>query len=213
MKLRLVIAGVMALLVAATAQATTLKLASDIDLLVLDGRKISGSLLKGAEGLELEQGQHQLLFRVEKSLNKDAQKSTSWSSSPLIVTFTTQASAITITLPPLMTVAQGKAFDKHPEFQLLNEHGAVIESQQDRLLTHAGTNYEQVMVIYNLKGNVASVPRFAQPHTSGTPSGTDGQDYASGNLPGGRILQLWYQQVDSATRQRFVMLMRALRTS
>lgn len=213
MKLRLVIAGVMALLVAATAHATTLKLASDIDLLVLDGRKISGSLLKGAEGLELEQGEHQLLFRVEKSLNKDAQKSTSWSSSPLIVTFTTRARAITITLPPLTTVAQGKAFDKHPEFQLLNEHGAVIESQQDRLLTKPGTNYEQVMVIYNLKGNVASVPRFAQLHTSGTSSGSERQDFANGNLPGSRILQLWYQQVDSATRQRFVMLMRALRTS
>lgn len=213
MKLRLVITGVTALLVAATAHATTLKLASDIDLLVLDGRKMSGSLLKGAEGLELEQGQHQVLFRVEKNLSKEAQKSSAWSSVPLIVTFTSQAKAITITLPPLTTVAQGKAFDKHPEFQLLNEHGAVIESQQDRLLTKSGTNYEQVMVIYNLKGNVASVPRFAQPHTSGTPYATDGQDFASGNLPGSRILQLWYQQVDSATRQRFVMLMRALRTS
>lgn len=213
MKLRLVITGVTVLLVAATAHATTLKLASDIDLLVLDGRKISGSLLKGAEGLELEQGQHQVLFRVEKSLNKDAQKSTVWSSTPLIATFTTTARAITITLPPLTTIAQGRAFDRHPEFQLLNEHGAVIESQQDRLLTKSGTNYEQVMVNYNLKGNVASVPRFARQHTSGTPSDTDGQDFASGNLPGGRILQLWYQQVDSATRQRFVMLMRALRTS
>ena len=213
MKLRLVITGVMALLVAATAHATTLKLASDIDLLVLDGRKISGSLLKGAEGLELEQGQHQVLFRVEKNLNKDAHKTITWNSSPLIVTFTTQAKAITITLPPLITVAQGKAFDKLPEFQLLDEHGAVIESQQDRLLTKSGSNYEQVMVIYNLKGNVASVPRFAQPHTSGSPSGTDGQDFAIGNHPGSRVLQLWYQQVDSATRQRFIMLMRALRTS
>ncbi|WP_338567588.1 DUF2057 family protein [Erwinia sp. E_sp_B01_3] len=70
MKLRLVMTGVLALLVAANVSATTLKLAPDIDLLVLDGRKISGSLLKGAEGLELEQGQHQVLFRVEKSLKK-----------------------------------------------------------------------------------------------------------------------------------------------
>lgn len=213
MKLRLVITGITALLMAATAHATTLKLASDIDLLVLDGRKISGSLLKGADGLELEQGQHQVLFRVEKSLKKDAQMATPWTSSPLIVTFTTQAKAITITLPPLTTVAQGKAFEKHPEFQLLNEHGAVIESQQDRLMSKSETNYEQVMVMYNLKGHVASVPRFAQPQTSGSLSGHDVQDFANGNHPGNRVLQLWYQQVDSATRQRFVMLMRALRTS
>lgn len=213
MKLRLVITGVLALLVATTVPATTLKLAPDIDLLVLDGRKISGSLLKGAEGLELEQGQHQVLFRVEKSLKKDAQMATPWMSVPLIVTFTTQAKSVTITLPPLATTAQGKSFDKHPEFQLLNEHGAVIESQQDRLLAKVGSNYEQAMMMYNLKGNVASVPRFAQAQTTSTSIGNESQDFASGNHAGSRILQLWYQQVDSATRQRFVMLMRALRTS
>ncbi|CAX59079.1 DUF2057 family protein [Erwinia billingiae] len=213
MKLRLVITGVLALLVATTVHATTLKLAPDIDLLVLDGRKISGSLLKGAEGLELEQGQHQVLFRVEKSLKKDAQMATPWVSTPLIVTFTSQAKSVTITLPPLTTTAQGKMFDKHPTFQLLNEHGAVVESQQDHLLVKADNNYEQAMVVYNLKGNVASVPRFAQGQTSTTPISNDSQDFANGNHAGSRVLQLWYQQVDSATRQRFVMLMRALRTS
>lgn len=213
MMLRSVIAGALALLVATSVDATTLKLASDIDLLVLDGRKISGSLLKGAEGLELEQGQHQVLFRVEKNLKKDAQMAAPWVSTPLIVTFTTQAKSVTITLPPLLTVRQGKAFDKHPEFQLLDEHGAVVESQQDHLMARADTNYEQVMVLYNLKGNVASVPRFAQPQTSYTPVSHGSQDVASGNHAGNRILQLWYHQVDSATRQRFVMLMRALRTS
>lgn len=213
MKLRLVITGVIALLIAANVSATTLKLAPDIDLLVLDGRKISGSLLKGAEGLELEQGQHQVLFRVEKSLKKDAQMATPWISVPLIVTFTTKAQSITITLPSLATTAQGKLFDKKPEFQLLDEHGAVIESQQDRLVVKPGTNFEQVMVMYNLKGNVASVPRFAQPQPSNSPVSKSSLDFASGNHAGNRVLQLWYQQVDSATRQRFVMLMRALRTS
>jgi uncharacterized protein YccT (UPF0319 family) len=69
------------------------------------------------------------------------------------------------------------------------------------------------MVVYNLKGNVASVPRFAQGQSSTTPISNDSQDFANGNHAGSRVLQLWYQQVDSATRQRFVMLMRALRTS
>lgn len=70
MKLHLVLSGLLALLVVASCQATTLKLAPEIDLLVLDGRKISGSLLRGAEGLELERGEHQLLFRVEKHCRK-----------------------------------------------------------------------------------------------------------------------------------------------
>lgn len=50
MKLHMAITGLLALLVAANLQATTLKLSADIDLLVLDGRKISGSLLKGQTG-------------------------------------------------------------------------------------------------------------------------------------------------------------------
>ncbi|WP_338567587.1 DUF2057 family protein [Erwinia sp. E_sp_B01_3] len=129
------------------------------------------------------------------------------------MTFTTKAQAITITLPPLSTAAQGKVFDKKPEFQLLDEHGAVIESQQDHLIVKPGTNFEQVMVIYNLKGNVASVPRFAQPQPSSSPVSSSSLDFANGNHAGNRVLQLWYQQVDSATRQRFVLLMRALRTS
>ncbi|WP_158784256.1 DUF2057 family protein [Pantoea sp. BAV 3049] len=218
MKLRLVITGLFTLLVAASAQATTLKLSPDIDLLVLDGRKISGSLLKGADGLELDRGQHQVLFRVEKNLKISPQMASSWVSTPLIVTFKAQAQSITITLPELTTAQQGKMFDKRPEFQLYDEHHQLIENQQDRLLTVSGENYEQAMVAYNMKSNVASVPRFAQPHTtSNLPADINALDYASdaanGSHSGSRVLQLWYQQVDSATRQRLVMLLRALRTS
>lgn len=45
--------------------ATSLRLSNDIDLLVLDGKKVSSSLLRGAESIELENGRHQLVFRVE----------------------------------------------------------------------------------------------------------------------------------------------------
>lgn len=46
--------------------ATTLRLSSDIDLLVLDGKKVSSSLLRGADSIELDNGPHQVVFRVEK---------------------------------------------------------------------------------------------------------------------------------------------------
>lgn len=213
MKLRLVITGLIALLVAATAQATTLKLAPDIDLLVLDGRKISGSLLKGAEGLELERGQHQLLFRVEKKLHKSGQAATAWASAPLIVTFRAEAKSITIQYPSFTTLHQGNAFNKKPHFQLVDEKGAEVESQQDRLVNTRSEDYEQAMAIYNLKGSIASVPRFAQPQTSRSPVNESAPNLASDRHPTGRILQLWYQQVDAATRQRFGTLMQALRIS
>lgn len=212
MNLRLVATGLLALWVAASAQATTLKLAPDIDLLVLDGKKISGSLLKGAEGLELEQGQHQVLFRVEKSLPRSHQKTENWISPPLIATFTARAKSITIALPELLTHQDTKRFDQHPDFQLVNEQGTVVESRRDRLASGSDSSYEQAMMSYNLKGNVASVPRFAHPQTSHSASNVEEAEFANDNTPGHRVLQLWYQQVDSATRQRFVMLMRALRT-
>ncbi|WP_380181514.1 DUF2057 family protein [Kalamiella sp. sgz302252] len=211
MKLGLLLTGLMTLWVAAAAQATTLKLASDIDLLVLDGHKISGSLLKGADGLELDRGQHQLLFRVEKNL-EHGRASTPWISPPLIVTFTARAKSIAITLPAIHTSAQARSFAQHPNFQLRDDQNNIVESQQDRLTVSTGENFEREMAAYNMQGRTASVPRFAQPHTTSTPADNDSLNFASGDFPGGRVLQLWYQQVDSATRQRLTLLMRALRT-
>ncbi|MGK6326476.1 DUF2057 family protein [Erwinia sp. DT-104] len=209
MKLGLLLTGLMAMWVAAAAHATTLKLAPEIDLLVLDGHKISGSLLKGADGLELEQGQHQLLFRVQKRLENS--HTSSWRSPPLIVTFTTNVKSIAIALPAIRTSAQARAFAHHPDFQLHDEHGKVVQSEQDTLTGTAGENYEREMAAYNMQGHSASVPRFAQPHTTGSPT-DDTLTFASSHYPAGRVLQLWYQQVDAATRQRFVLLMKAFRT-
>ncbi|MEW5287810.1 DUF2057 family protein [Erwinia papayae] len=218
MKLRLVITGLFTLLATVATQATTLKLAPDIDLLVLDGRKISGSLLKGADGLELERGQHQVLFRMEKNLKNSSQTLIPWISNPLIVTFNAQVRSISITLPALTTVQQGMAFNTHPEFHLYDEHHQLIESQQDHLMTAKDENFEQAMVAYNMQGNVASVPRFAQSHTAGSSSVGNraldfAQDTGSTVTSGSRVLQLWYDQVDSATRQRLAMLLRALRAT
>lgn len=210
MKLGPLLTGLIAMWCVAAAQATTLKLSPEITLLVLDGHKISGSLLKGADGLELERGQHQLLFRIEKTL--DNGRSSSWISPPLIVTFTASVKSIAITLPAIHTAMQARSFARHPDFQLHDEQGKVVESQQDRLTATASENFEREMAVYNMQGRTASVPRFAQPHTTGTPTTNDTLDFASGNYAGSRVLQLWYQQVDAATRQHLVLLMKALRT-
>ncbi|CAI6160633.1 hypothetical protein DJICPGNB_02610 [Escherichia coli] len=49
--------------------ATTLRLSTDVDLLVLDGKKVSSSLQRGADSIELDNGPHQLVFRVEKTIH------------------------------------------------------------------------------------------------------------------------------------------------
>lgn len=208
MKLYKVITGLVIMLIVSSAQATTLKLSADIDLLVLNGHKISGSLLKGADGLELERGEHQLLFRVEKSLQPLSHAPTQWVSAPQIVTFTTRSRTVTIRLPTITTLREARAFDKHPQFVLLNENGAEIASRRDSLNLPAQSNFEKAMLHYNLNGRIASVPRFAQQSTASL-----NQNVAMDRTPAERVLHLWYQQVDAATRQRFITLIKALHTS
>lgn len=57
MKIGLVVTALLSINTLATA--TTLKLSPDIDLLAVNGKKMTGSLLKGADSLELDCGQHQ----------------------------------------------------------------------------------------------------------------------------------------------------------
>lgn len=70
--------------------ATTLRLSTDVDLLVLDGKKVSSSLLRGADGIELDNGPHQLVFRVEKTIHLSNSEERLYISPPLVVSFNTQ---------------------------------------------------------------------------------------------------------------------------
>ncbi|RWR01984.1 hypothetical protein ED28_10135 [[Pantoea] beijingensis] len=212
MKLHLVLSGLLALLVAASCQATTLKLAPEIDLLVLDGRKISGSLLRGAEGLELERGEHQLLFRVEKTLHQPPHSVEKlYVSVPLIVTFDTQVKSVSIQLPPLNNLRDGKIFNKAPTFHLVDESNNVLATKRDRLMLAPDVDVEQAMVAYNRDQKVASVPRFAVPQSITHVQRFFPTDIASNASSAERLLQLWYHQVDTATRQRLILWMKALR--
>lgn len=208
MKLRLVLSGIIALLIAASCQATTLKLAPEIELLVLDGRKISGSLLKGAEGLELERGEHQFLFRIDKTTGSNRQ----YVSAPMIATFNAQTQSVTIRLPALQNHNDVKKFERTPDFQLVDEQGNEIASKRDRLLNGHDNDLEQAMITYNRTGKIASVPRFAQPHAAASVSAPAG-DLALNQTSAERLLNLWFHQVDTATRQRLLLWMKALRAS
>lgn len=212
MKLRMAITALLAMLVAANSLATTLKLSVDINLLVLDGHKISGSLLKGADGLELERGEHQLLFQVEKKVKNSAQATINWKSSPQIVTFTARSASVVISLPELKTLHQAKHFDSKPRFALMNEQGAEVDAMRDRLAAGTQNGFEQAMLIYNMSGKVASVPRFSKTLPMKAPAGNI-PDITSSLQPEHPVLRLWFLQVDTATRQRLIMVMNALHTS
>jgi uncharacterized protein len=208
MKLSLAVTSLLVLLVSASCHAITLKLDPEIDLLVLDGRKISGSLLKGADSLELERGQHQFLFRVEKPC-ADA---THFQSVPMIVTFNASANSVAIRLPSLGNRRERILFDNTLNFQLIDEHGNEIVSVRDHLPQGSDSDLEKAMVNYNRNAQAASVPRFAMQSAS-LPAAQMDLDFAwqdASDLPS---LQRWFQRFDAATRQRFISWMKTLRTS
>ncbi|BAN95888.1 hypothetical protein E05_11220 [Plautia stali symbiont] len=198
MKLSLAVTGLLLLLVSATCHAITLKLDPQIDLLVLDGRKISGSLLKGADSLELERGQHQFLFRVDKPC-ADA---THFRSELMIVTFTADAHSVAIRLPALNNRRERSLFDKSLNFQLIDERGNEIASIRDRLPGESSGNVEQAMINYNRTAQAASVPDASL--------SLDVVWQDASNLP---ALQRWLQRFDAATRQRFISWVKTLRAS
>lgn len=79
-----------ALYLPVTVFATTLRLSNEVDLLVLDGKRVSGSLLRGADSIELENGPHQLVLRVEKNIRLSGNEERLYISPPLVISFDTQ---------------------------------------------------------------------------------------------------------------------------
>jgi hypothetical protein len=186
---------------------TTLRLSPEVDLLVLDGKKVSSSLLKGAESIELDNGPHQLVIRVEKNLNVTQRDRRPGFSPPLVVSFDSkEIDLVNIILP--------RKDDIHaqtpPYIKLLDGHAKPIPIRTDVLETipdPTGTDYEEETLRYNKAGKKASMPGFA------TLTAVDAHDVAaakpafppsqSETLTEQRLKYL-FSQADKSTRARFL---------
>lgn len=202
----------LATLVPATVAATTLHLAGDIDLLVLDGKKVSGSFLRGADSIELDNGPHQLVFRVEKNLVTASQDKALYISPPLIITFDTRnITQVNISLPRIETEKESQQFDATPRIQLLDGSAAPIPAKLDVLAVNNGANgvdYEWDTERYNKAKNKASAPEFVtlMADDSALLSNTSELDrpVAHSQTLTEQRLKHWYLQADNDTRTRFL---------
>jgi uncharacterized protein YccT (UPF0319 family) len=126
---------------------------------------VSSSLLRGADSIELDNGPHQLVFRVEKSIGLANHEQRLYISPPLIISFNTrQISQVNITLPRLETEKESAAFDASPRIELLDGDAMPIPVKLDILaLTTSpkGPDYEAATQVYNKAGKRASLPQFA----------------------------------------------------
>lgn len=192
--------------------ATTLRLSSDVDLLVLDGKKVSSSLLRGAESIELENGVHQVVFRVEKNVDAGNHDSRLFISVPLVATFDTQrVSQVNFNFPAIETQKAADLFNATPHLALLDGNATPIPVKLDILeisTNPKGIDYEREVEQYNKAGKYASLSRFAtmMADDSTLLSGVSELDIPpthSQTLTEQR-LKFWYQQADPQTRDRFM---------
>lgn len=192
--------------------ATTLRLSTDIDLLVLDGKKVSSSLLRGADSIELDNGPHQVVFRVEKTIRLADNEQQVYISPPLVASFNTQLiSQVNFRLPRLETEKESLAFDASPRIELVDGDSMPIPVKLDILaLTKRpkGTDYEADTETYNRASRRASLPQFAtmMADDSTLLSGVSELDVLppqSQTLTEQR-LNFWFQNADPDTRARFL---------
>lgn len=212
MKFGLVVAALIS--ISMPAAATTLKLSPDIDLLVVDGKKMTGSLLKGADSLELDGGQHQLLFKVTKTLHS-GQHAQTYVSLPLIATFNTQKiSQVAIEIPRIENDSDAQRFDKTLNYLVVDKGGNALPFKQDVLHPDSVTfnaDLEKVMTDYNRQNRPASVPTFVQTNAGNAPVSPQANSPLNaptvtlkGENVSEQMLQYWFQQADKETQKRFL---------
>ena len=205
-----IVTALIALCLPVTVFATSLRLSNDIDLLVLDG-KVSSSLLRGAESIELENGRHQLVFRVENHSPVQPRR-TSVYFAPLVISFDTQlVSQVNFHLPRLSNERDATHFDDAPRVELLDGDSMPIPVKLDILSitsTAKIVDYEMETERYNKAAKHASLPQFAtmMADDSSLLSGVSELDRVppqSQTLTEQR-LKYWFQQADAQTRSNFL---------
>ena len=205
-------AAMLAALLPITAAATTLHLSGDIDRLVLDGKRVSGSFLRGADSIELDNGPHQVVFRVEKNLVTASRDRRLYVSPPLVMTFDTRnITQVNFSLPRIETEKESDQFDASPRVQLLDGTAAPIPARLDVLAVDRNAktiDYEWETERYNKTNNKASAPEFITMMADDSallsgPSELDRPVAHSQTLTEQR-LKHWYLEADNDTRTRFL---------
>ncbi|WP_191091546.1 DUF2057 family protein [Affinibrenneria salicis] len=222
MKHGFVAAGFLVAAISTPAVATTLKLSPEIELMIVDGRQLSGSLFKGADSLELDNGQHQILFKVVSPGDPQTTSARLYQSQPLITTFNTQnLTAVSIRLPALGSAQERRRFDKNPRWQLVDQQQQAVQASYDRLNIEPDaaekSNPAQLLAKYNASGKEASVAAFVNPrdpvHHSKLPDiwshqPDDPLPSQPADIPDAQnaesLLHYWFQQADRETQQRFL---------
>ncbi len=182
------------------------------NLLVLDGKKVSSSLLRGADSIELDNGPHQLVFRVEKTIHLSNSEERLYISPPLVVSFNTQLiNQVNFRLPRLENEREANHFDAAPRLELLDGDATPIPVKLDILAitsTAKTIDYEVEVERYNKSAKRASLPQFAtmMADDSTLLSGVSELDAIppQSQVLTEQRLKYWFKLADPQTRNTFL---------
>ncbi len=122
------------LFIALPASAISLQLPPSMELLIVDGTPVNSILLRGADSLELTQGQHQLVLTLSKKTYDSHDRLGSFRPLYLIVLFDTwNARRLRFQLPTLTTRDEIDHFISLPVLALVDEHDAPMNAAFSRL--------------------------------------------------------------------------------
>ncbi len=212
MKFGLVVVGIILSCISISTMATTLKLSPEIKVLAVDGKKVSNSLLKGSNGLEFANGEHQIVFKIEKVIKTGSRDEQLYTSQPLITKFhTSHAKIVNFSIPKLTNERESLNFEREPTINLQDEQGNNISSTTDVLKIDGLlilADLEKEIAKYNQENKTASLPILTlknqlptltqNKHVAQTTIVVKGENIAE------QMLQYWYQQADKETQQRFI---------
>ena len=198
--------------------AATLIVPPDVRLFVVDGVQNPPQIAFKEQTIPFVDGQHQILVKVEKTIDTGNHDQEIYKSKPIIINFTaTSSQTLTLTLPPLTNTIEAKRFEKNPVLMIKDQNNQSIPTQQD-ILPLKGliilANLEDELAKYNVSKGKAAIPAFSKQTAIGNNSTsipvtttaitTHTAVTLKGQTAEEEMLQYWYQRADEASRQRFL---------
>ncbi len=156
----------LAIMTLATAgvQAATLSTSKNIELLVIDGKKVESSYWSPTESVELADGKHQVVIRFDGEV-KNGSKNTIYTTRPYLFDINVADKDAKIVLPTLTTLSQTKAyFDRGADWTLEYTDGTkealkTVELKGDGFGSYS--NMEELVAKYNSKHGIVFEQGYA----------------------------------------------------
>ncbi|MFC1503266.1 DUF2057 family protein [Pseudomonadota bacterium] len=225
MKVKQIALATMLLPLAPTAAAqVTMEIPKGVQLLVINGEDAGYSMFgfDHKPEIELPDGANQVAFRIAKAVRESGSKKTKYKSVPIIIRFDGNNTQLTLDVPNIQTLDQGRDFNNAPSF-------AIKESGKDHPFVYdtmpigfdLAPDFAREVEKYNKSGSIASINADVSTANVTTTSGVQPQKATAKTTTQSTphtatptqltesnkaemMLQHWFNQADDKTKKKFL---------